>query len=170
VHDAYRDSAAALDDNTRHLLRRADGFLDLQMLARARQELEKVDPALRTNPVCERVALRLAYLEEDWPSAATLAERHVGLAPDDWGLWVQWAYAARRAAGIANARAILLKAWDQFPDVAVIPYNLACYACRDDDLAKARDLLARAFALDETYRQMALEDEDLEPLWAELGG
>ena len=107
-------------------------------------------------------------VNEDWPLAANLAESLAGDCPEDCALWIEWAYAGRRADGIPAARTILMKAWDRFPRVATIPYNLACYACCEDDLEKARDLLSRAFALDPAYREIAGEDEDLEPLWGEL--
>ena len=170
MSDPYQDAAEALPEEVRRLLRRADGFLDLRMLERAGLELEQVPPACRDNLVCQRVHLRMAVAARDWPHCASLAASLADACPDDCGLWIEWAYATRRAAGIPEARSILMKAWDRFPRVAVIPFNLACYACREGDPEGARDLLARAFALDEAYRELALEDEDLKELWDDLGG
>jgi hypothetical protein len=41
--------------------------------------------------------------------------------------------------------------------------------CRTGDLQAARDCLKRAFALDRSLRQAALDEPDLEPLWANIG-
>ena len=58
---------------------------------------------------------------------------------------------------------------DRFPDVPTIPYNLACYACQLGRLDDSRQLLKRAVKLGgRDYHRMALEDEDLQPLWTEI--
>ncbi len=53
----------------------------------------------------------------------------------------------------------------------MVAYNLACYACQLGDLKGARTLLERAFALGDASKMklMALDDPDLESLWAEIG-
>ena len=50
------------------------------------------------------------------------------------------------------------------PDVALIAYNLACYASVRGEIAEAMELLKRAFALDGKFREMAVEDPDLDPV------
>jgi hypothetical protein len=47
----------------------------------------------------------------------------------------------------------------------IFHYNLACYVCQLGDLEKAKQSLHRAFKLDPGMRVMALDDEDLKPLW-----
>lgn len=54
------------------------------------------------------------------------------------------------------------------PDVRIFHYNLACYLCQLGDLDWAKEPLSRAFTLDSSMRVMALDDEDLQPLWAPL--
>jgi hypothetical protein len=53
----------------------------------------------------------------------------------------------------------------KFPKQAIIKYNLACYFCQEGDLQTATDYLKRTFAIDPSWRLLALEDEDLKPLW-----
>ena len=52
----------------------------------------------------------------------------------------------------------------------VIAYNLSCYACRMQQLDLARHWFHRSVAAGhkEALQQMALADEDLQPLWAEI--
>ena len=160
----------SLPEDVAWKLQRADGFMDLRMPGRARAELDAIPPPHRESAPYRMLVLRLAMEEQRWADAAGLARGLRDSQPDDPGHWVQWAYAVRRAENIESARGILTEARGRFPKVAVIPYNLACYACQLGDLATARECLQQAFKLGPHYRQLALEDSDLEPLWRELGG
>ena len=86
--------------------------------------------------------------------------------------WLHQAYALRRVpdGGVQRAWDALLPAAARFPKEAIIPFNLACYACQTGKLDAARDWLRRAVAISdkEAIKAMALGDSDLEPLWEEL--
>ena len=86
----------------------------------------------------------------------------------DWT--VDYAYASRRAKSLKAAKAILLKAVERNPDPALFHFNLACYHCQLGELGEAKASPTRAFKRERRYRQVALEDPDLEPLWASLWG
>lgn len=149
-------------------IERADGFLDLRMPARARAEMEKIPPEYRDHVAYHALEMRLYLEEHRWADAAALARRLRDDRPDEPAYWVQLAYALRRAQSIESARSILLEAHERFSDVAVIPYNLACYECQLGDLPRARAYLEKAFRLDPDFRKLAVRDEDLHPLWGEL--
>ena len=168
MSDKRKSEFAALPEDVRGRHQRADGFIDLQLLPRARSELDGVPAPLRTVTPYLDLALRLALAQEDWPAAIRAARDLVQRAPDDAGYLVQLAYATRRAEGIEPARFILEEARKKFPDVAVISFNLACYACQSGRNDQALTHLGRAFKLDPHCREMALEDEDLKPLWPKL--
>jgi hypothetical protein len=51
----------------------------------------------------------------------------------------------------------------------MISYNLACYASVLGELDDARRLLDRVFAMDASFKAMALEDPDLEAIFG-VGG
>ncbi len=149
-------------------LQRADGFMDLGMWKHARQEMEHVpDPYRKSGPWLE-AQFRLAAEAGNWPEAAALAVQLKNRNPDEAAFWVQLAYAVRRAESIEAARAILSECLEKFPKVAVIPFNLACYECRLGNNEQAMAWLKRAFEIDPTCQRMALEDEDLRPLWDQL--
>jgi hypothetical protein len=82
------------------------------------------------------------------------------------------AYAARRATGgtITKAWELLLPAFDKFPEITTISYNLACYACQLGQLDEARRWLGEARKRGESKQilEMARRDSDLEALWPEL--
>ena len=63
-----------------------------------------------------------------------------------------------------------MNAIERMPNVAILHYNLACYICQLGDLEKAKTTLHRAFKLEPQFRVMALDDEDLKPLWETIEG
>jgi hypothetical protein len=49
--------------------------------------------------------------------------------------------------------------------VARIAFNLACYASVTGRMEEAKKRLRDAIALDKDIRRLAIDDEDLKPLW-----
>lgn len=47
----------------------------------------------------------------------------------------------------------------------MIIYNLSCYLAKQDRMEEAKELLGKAIELDPTFKEVALEDEDLAGLW-----
>lgn len=160
----------ALPDAVRWALERADGFIDLKLYSRAHAALDSVPEIFRDSLPCRLHRLRLAMGEEEWESARELARPLRDSLPGHPFLWIQLAYATRRSHTLAEAESILLDAQAKFPKDALIPYNLSCYACLRQDLDRARDYLQRAITLENSFRIMAMEDEDLEPIWEDVEG
>jgi hypothetical protein len=50
------------------------------------------------------------------------------------------------------------------PQVAMIAFNLACYASVTGRMVEAKEGLRSAIKLDKDIRALALDDEDLKPL------
>lgn len=149
-------------------LERCDGFLDLRMPDRAGAELDAIPAEHQRRPDVQRLRLRLLIDRHDWPAARELAQSLRDSNPKACESWIQLAYTTRRARSLADAQVVLSEAVRRFPDVSVIRFNLACYACQSGRLDEARRYLHQAFILDRSYREAALEDEDLRPLWPDL--
>ena len=47
----------------------------------------------------------------------------------------------------------------------MIPFDPACYACVSGRMEEANERLRDAIDLDKDVRTLALDDEDLRPLW-----
>ena len=47
----------------------------------------------------------------------------------------------------------------------MIAFNLACYASATGRMEEAKERLRCAIDLDKDMRKLAIEDEDLKPLW-----
>jgi Flp pilus assembly protein TadD len=101
---------------------------------------------------------------------AAVASHLVKVDPQTAGWWISLAYAVRRTEGLENAEAILLRAQAIHSRVAMIAFNLACYASVTSRLEEAKERLRHAIELDSGIRGLALDDEDLKPLWDWIGG
>jgi len=150
----------------------AEGWLGLGDICEARAELERLGEPLQTHPDVLRVRWAIAAEERDWPAALRLARALVRATPESSFGWLHQAYALRRVpeGGLQAAWDSLLPVLKTFPKVAIIPYNLACYACQMRQLDRARELLQRAILIGDKdhIKQIALEDTDLRALWAEI--
>ena len=66
---------------------------------------------------------------------------------------------------IESAEAILLRARELHHDNAMIEFNLACDASVAGRFEEAKERLKRAVELDKQFLKLAIDDEDLPPLW-----
>jgi tetratricopeptide (TPR) repeat protein len=156
-----------------HHVSAALGWLGLGVAAEARKELAKVSLANVNHPSTLEARWMLAVHEKKWDEALQIADTEIEAAPGDAGAWLHRAYALRRVreGGLVAAWGVLAVAAKKFPEESVIAYNLACYACQMKDLDRAREWFFRAMRIGGKLdiKRMALDDEDLEPLWAEIG-
>ena len=150
--------------NWRRRLLAATGYLELDMLSDASRELDAVPPEHRESLDVIGIKLSLAMAVKDWSLAAELARHMVTAQPDEPSWWINLAYSVRRCQTIEQAEEILLQAAIQHPKEVMIHFNLACYASVTGRLAIAAERLQQAIALNPKIRQLALEDEDLQPL------
>jgi hypothetical protein len=162
----------ALEPPDSHHLDAAIGWLGLDCVAEARESLSQVDPAFRYHPDVLSVHWTLHAHERHWEDALRIAGEELAGWPDDAAGWLHRAYALRRVSGggLSQAWEALLPAAKKFPSEPVIAYNLSCYACQMQQLDVARHWLQRAVMAGrkERIKKMALADEDLQPLWAEI--
>jgi tetratricopeptide (TPR) repeat protein len=142
--------------------------MELGMYLDANAELEEIDPDVRHVPEVLAIRVYIYSALKRWELMQTVAKKLAQHDPDNPAWSVSWAYATRRVDSIEAARIILVSAVEQFPNVAIFHYNLACYECQLGQLEEAKARLRRAFELESHYRIMALEDEDLKPLWDSL--
>ncbi|MGB7837068.1 MAG: hypothetical protein WBL40_03035 [Terrimicrobiaceae bacterium] len=74
-----------------------------------------------------------------WDMAAAVASHLVKVDPETAGWWISLAYAIRRIDCVENAEAILLRAQAIHPKVAMIAFNLACYASITGRMEEAKE-------------------------------
>ena len=114
------------------------------------------------------VRLALCQATERWAAMQAAARRLLALEPSAADWFIALAYATRRTESIEQARLILMEALDRHPLEPLVHYNLACYDCQLGDVSSAKQFIERALRLNPSMGRRALEDEDLEPIWASL--
>ena len=152
-----------------HLLQPALGYLQLGMPQEANDELEALPPELKASRevLCIRASIYIEF--GSWQLLREVSGFLAKQWPEDSQHWIWLGYATRRCRSIGEAELILLDALRFHESQAMIHFNLACYAAQTGNLEEARARLARAITLNTDIRLMALEDQDLEPLWRALG-
>ncbi len=150
----------------------AEGWLGLGDHMAANEELEQISPELRAHPVVLKVQYMIFETAKKWEEAAEIAQTMAKLLPENpWGPF-HLAYSLHELKRTQAAYDTLKPVADRFPNEWLMRYNLACYACQLGHLKEAEQWLGKAIDLanKKDIRQMALEDEDLKPLWEKLRG
>ena len=155
-----------------HCLNAALGWLGLNCPADARAELDAISPEHQLHPAVLEARWLVYAHEKTWHDALAIADQELAAAPDAAAGWLHRAYALRRVegGGLKLAWHALLPAAEKFPTEPVVAFNLSCYACQLNQLDASREWLKRAVETGgkNVIKKMALEDEDLKPLWPEI--
>ncbi|MGD0351296.1 MAG: tetratricopeptide repeat protein [Verrucomicrobiota bacterium] len=155
-----------------HHLDAAVGWLGLGRADDARTELDLISAAQQQHPAVLDMRWTICAHEKRWSDALEVARAELAAAPGSCSGWLHRAYALRRVpdGGLPQAWDALLPAAEKFPREPVVAYNLSCYACQMQQLDLARHWLKRAIKCGgkDAIRKMALADDDLKPLWAEI--
>jgi predicted Zn-dependent protease len=153
-------------------LQAAYGFIGEGKLAAARAELDALTPEARNHPGVLTAQLSLAERARDWDVCVVLAGDLIEALPDNPIYWVQRSQYLRDLGRIQEAWDRLLPAAEKFPVFWMIPYNLACYACRLGNVDEARNRLNAALQLvdADAIKTKAMAEPDLESSWPEIRG
>jgi tetratricopeptide (TPR) repeat protein len=155
-----------------HYARAAHGWLELGKHLEANEELENITPQMRAHPDVLEIRWQIYAKEKKWDACRDIANAITQLAPTRAIGWIHLAYSTRRATngGLAAAKTVLLSVNEKFPQVSILPYNLACYDCQLGNLKEAWNWLERAFDIGDPkqLKLMALDDPDLEKIWPDI--
>jgi predicted Zn-dependent protease len=154
-----------------HYLNAASGWLDLGNPREAAAELASISPACREHPVVLELQWRILAEQKKWDEALRVGRRLVELAPEQPGGWIDQSYALHELKRTGEAQDVLLGVAGRFAHLSIVAYNLACYACQLGDREQARRWLAKAVKVKgkKEIKRLALDDQDLEPMWPEIG-
>lgn len=161
-----------LENPDLHHARAAQGWLELGNPAEAEAELENISHPQLNHPVVLEIRWETSAKQAKWDLAKDIARTIVAESPDDASGWLHLSYATRRATGgsVQDAWDVLLPVGNRFPKVALVSYNLACYACQLGKPIVAWKWLQKAFESGDRdhFKFMALHDSDLQPLWKKI--
>jgi hypothetical protein len=155
-----------------HFISSAEGWLILGRPEEALRELELVNKDLWQHPDVLAVRYSIHANQRNWEMALAVAREFRHRSPDRVGAWLDYAYALRRVSGggLQAAWRALRPALKNFPQEVMVAYNLSCYACQMEQMDEARTLITRALEVGDRQmvKNLALEDDDLRPLWKEI--
>ena len=132
--------------------------------------LEEIAPEDKNRTEVLGMRVQLYMAAKKWDMAAAIASHLVKVEPENEAGWINLAYSVRRIEGVKTAEAILLRAQSIHPKVAIIAFNLACYSSVTGRIEEAKERLRHAIDLDKDIRGLAIDDEDLKPLWDWIAG
>ncbi len=161
---------ALLDYPERHHVKAAIGWAELGSFDEASTELGKLPEQYRENPEVLDVEWKIKAGLKQWDEALAIAERILSKLPEQVAGWIHRSYSLHELDRTSDAMECLLPAYHKFPEDFIVPYNLACYACQMGDLIGAKTWVERAIKRGDrkTVKKMALDDNDLAPLKAEI--
>ena len=151
-----------------HRVRAAEGWLELGDLAEATKELDSVNSVLRAHPDVLAVRYKIYAQLKDWPMCEQIARALTKITPDHPSGWISLCQCLHFQGKTDEAYDTLRAVLPEFPNLAVMEYDLACYACRLGRIEEARDRLQRALTQSDQAEDMkrhAKEDPDLKELW-----
>ena len=155
-------------DWTKYLIA-SQGYLDLGMGQEAWDELDSMHPHDRARPEVAVMQLVILQSMARWDKAAEIARDAIRAHPDRPELYILGAYAIRRAEDVRAAFLFLHEGRTHLADDPTYWFNRGCYHCQLGEMDDAKRCVQKAAELDGRFHQMALDDEDLKPLWDELG-
>ena len=168
--DNFWKKIPQLPQPNQHHLTAAEGWLELGNHLEANDELEKIEASLRTHPDVLELRWQIFATAKKWEECVLIGNALVDTAPARPDSWIHRSYALHELSRPQEASDLLFPAADLFPGHSTIMYNLACYACVLGNMEEAWDWLEDAFELGDAKQMKlrALEDPDLEKLWAEI--
>jgi tetratricopeptide (TPR) repeat protein len=158
----------SLDLPDRRHLEAAEGWLGLGDWNSAGDELKLISPGMQTHPDVLRVRWDVCARSGDWETALEVGREISKAAPTLAFGWIQTAFALHELKRTTKARETLIGVLALFKRDWNVHYNLACYDAQLGNLDEAMGWLERALILNPNARALALEDEDLKPVWARI--
>jgi len=146
----------------------AQGYLELGMVDEALEELSFLRGLEISDPEIVELRLHILMQGQRWDAALTAAEELLLASPDAVPAYIHGAFALHELGRTLEARDLLLKAPPELRKDPTFHYNIGCYEAVLGNRESAMRSLGESFALDETYRDFALQDPDLKTIYSEL--
>ncbi|MFW9805957.1 MAG: tetratricopeptide repeat protein [Candidatus Thorarchaeota archaeon] len=126
--------------------------------------------AINTHPTSWELWNQLGHVlvaNENYPEAASSFEKATELNPNGFWLWLSLGYARKEITQLDGAIDATLKATELSSspnELGSALYNLGCYNCIAGRHVEALEYLEQAFHKDESIKEWARDDSDLQSL------
>ena len=145
----------------------AQGWIELGLFAEAFAELDDIPPGRRGHPDVLEVRWNACHGARQWDQAVAVARELASVASGRFAPWWMISFALHELKRTQEAYDNLAAVRGRFDAEWIVHYNLACYLVQLGRIDEARPCLARAFEINPEQRELARQDQDLAPLWAE---
>ena len=146
----------------------AQGYLELGMVEEALAELVAVQSPMISDSDLIEMRLHILMQGGRWSDALASAEELLRLNSSALSAYIHGAFALHELGRTTEARDLLLRGPQVLRNDPTFHYNIGCYEAVLGNNDSAMRSLKKSFALDETYRDFAKQDPDLEAIRAEL--
>ena len=146
-----------------HHLRSAEGWLELGNPQESLIDLERITPSNQNHPDVLAVRWHIFEKLKNWEQCVLIAHQMMEISPENPRGFIDHANALFFWGRTEEAYQSGKIAMKKFPKNAVLPYNMACYACRLGDLDECWGFLEKACKLGnkEEIKNWARRDPDL---------
>jgi predicted Zn-dependent protease len=153
-----------------HYLLAATGWLELGNPVEARRELDQISADQKKHPDVLEVYYDALVALKAWSEGVEVGRALIVSAPQRASGWIHLAYALHELHQTSEANAVLEGVVERFKRDWLMRYNLACYQCQLANQANAWHWLEEAVRIKGPgpITEMALQDQDLEPLWPRI--
>jgi predicted Zn-dependent protease len=146
----------------------AQGYLELGMAEEALAELSTLTSLEGGDPDIMELRLHVLMQAKRWTEALATAQELLCIMPEAVSAYIHGAFALHELGRTEEARDLLLKGPAGLHRDPIFHYNIGCYEAVLGNRDAALHSLAESFALDETCRDFAQHDPDLEWLRQDL--
>jgi Flp pilus assembly protein TadD len=148
--------------------RAACGYAELGMMRESLAELNAIDCAYQERP--EVLQLRLHHLmrRKNWERALVVSRKLCRVAPQYSAGFLHAGFCLHELGKTAQAKEILLKGPAALLKEPIYYYNMGCYEALLGNAKNAEINLKTSFKLDESFRELARKDPDLQSVHALL--
>jgi predicted Zn-dependent protease len=150
-----------------HVLRAAEGWLELGNSAEASLELDKLSSITSGHPDVLNLRWQINQQAKKWDACLVLARANTESSPNDPRGWIALAQTFYFQELYQEAYDIAVSKITRFPKHWPLYYDAACYACLTGRLEQAKQFLQLAMVCGDAtdVRLRALKDPDLQNLW-----
>lgn len=164
----------------KQLLRESEGYLDLatvfadrwpldttlrdRLAQRALDALVQLDSISGCKALVTYLRGQALRIMERYREAISSLERSAELDPSNIHIWLALGWCYKRTGRIDLAIQSLEEALSIDSSQAIVYYNLACYWSLAQNAQHALVYLTRALQIDESYRYLAAEERDFDPI------
>lgn len=145
----------------KQIIRAASGWLELGMPENALEELEGLPLADRDTRKALELKLAAQMSKSDWKLASETAVGLCTQGTEESEYFVSAAYCFHEMGDTEEARKWLLRGPETLTEMPVYHYNMACYLWKLGESERARNHLAKAIEMDESFMESARHDKDL---------